>query len=71
MIPFLIYVKNSYTFAKFIIELVKLAIKCSLVSCDRDNFMLKFLTDDLGFAAALQAKLKLGIQFLREVSYPT
>ena len=65
MIPILIYVKNSYTFLKLIIELVKLAVKCSLVSGDRDTFLQKFLIDDLGFAAALRANLKLGIQFLR------
>ena len=71
MISILIYVKNSYTLSKFIIDLVKLAVKCSLVSGDRDIFMQKFLIDDLGFAAALQANLKLGIQFLREGSYAT
>lgn len=71
MISILIYVKNSYTLSKFIIDLVKLAVKCSLVSGDRDTFMQKFLIDDLGFAAALQANLKLGIQFLREGSYAT
>lgn len=65
MIPILIYVKNSYTFSKFLIELVKLAVKCSLVIGDRDTFMQKFLIDDLGFAAALRANVKLGIQFLR------
>ena len=71
MISILIYVKSSYTLSKFIIDLVKLAVKCSLVSGDRDTFMQKCLIDDLGFAAALQANLKLGIQFLREGSYAT
>ena len=47
------YVKNRYTFAKFIIELVELAVKSRLVSADRDTFMEKCWADDLVFAVAL------------------
>lgn len=42
------YIKNSYIFAKFISELIALAVKGSWVGFDRHSFMLIFHADDLG-----------------------
>ena len=56
------YVENSYTFVKFIIELVALAVKSGLTV----SFKTIFSANVLGFAAALYARLELETQFVKK-----
>ena len=65
MVAILSYIKNRYTFAEFIIELVELAVNSACVSGDRNVFMSIFFADDLGFGAALSAKLEQEILFVK------
>ena len=68
MISLLNFVKDSYTFAKFIMELVALALKSSCVGYPA--YFVPMFDPVLGFAAALSAKLQLEIQFVRKFIYP-
>ena len=47
--PLLHYVKNSYLFDKFVIELVALAVKSGQLGGIADTFMLIFSADTLDF----------------------